>query len=98
MRVFTSIGLKLKAPRDLGILFRKLSGHLADELQFPLVIGQQFLSHTPPVTAIRRESRCTVASKTTGFPPPVRSTAEICSLRKGRCGSAPSMATETRSS
>ena len=77
--IFAGIRLQQQTAGHLGIFFRELAGHLADELQLAFVVGQQFVDHAfPPETAMRRDSRCRETSNTTGSAAgPIRSNASI---------------------
>ncbi len=79
VRIFAGVGLQQQAPGHLGILLRELAGHLADELQLALVVGQQLVDHAfPPETARRRDSRNRATSKVTGSSAgPIRRNASI---------------------
>ena len=79
VRIFAGIGLQQQAAGHLGIFFRELAGHLADELQLALVVGQQLVDHAfPPETAMRRDSRYRATSNVTGSSAgPIRRNASI---------------------
>ena len=79
VRIFARVGLQQQTAGHLGILFRELAGHLADELQLAFVVGKQLVDHAfPPETARRRDSRNRATSKVTGSSAgPIRRNASI---------------------